>query len=153
MDAQLDLKNYSIWYDDATYRFWFETLFFYVIIIVLVGLAVGCLIFYKKSRVKPYWQVELDNLDALETKLASGISNKEFYSAITDIAKRYVKFKSNLDLGAKTENEIVSNLEDADKLKIIFLNAAQAKYSQGDDLEQNKREVISTFREFILKNI
>ena len=153
MDAQLDLKNYSIWYDDTTYRFWFETLFFYVIIIVLVGLAVGCLIFYKKSRVKPYWQVELDNLDALETKLASGISDKEFYSAITDIAKRYVKFKSNLDLGAKTENEIVSNLEDADKLKIIFLNAAQAKYSQGDDLEQNKREVISTFREFILKNI
>ena len=76
--------------------------------------------FKKKPMPIAPWQVALAELKALQDQsYETPEQGKQFYFQITDILKRYISDRFNLDTHGKTDEELVSYLKEQELLAVV----------------------------------
>lgn len=135
---QLDLVNYSIWYESPD-KFWFNIAIFFVILVVL-ALSV---VFFMRKRLriaKNYWQIEIERIELLRAQLNAGLSPRDFYSGLIDTLRRYIAFRYNDLLQVSTEGEMLLMIDQlqldpvlAASIRDVITRAILVKYSEYHD--------------------
>ena len=106
---------YSTWH----IPFW-QTTWFYAIIIALSLLTIGavtlwCIAYYNKRNVhiKTAWQIALEQLHALQkNNYTSKADGKQCYFSITSILKQYLHAQHHLQTVGKTDEELITYLQE-----------------------------------------
>ena len=120
---------YEPWYKP----FWNKTVFI-ILIFSLLALLITYFALRKKKKNFTFEEkilIELNNLK-VNTK-----DYKKFYFNLSDILKKYLSFRYNLNLSSKTDEEVLLELKDSgfpsiwlDKLKNIFMGAITIKFAK-----------------------
>lgn len=120
---QLELYDiYSLWHIPFWQQTWFK-----IIMWALVGLVVlflGRWVYNRFLKKKPVpispWEKALGELKLLQQdRYETKEQGKHFYFKITDILKQYIGARFNLDTYSKTDEELVSYLQDQEILTFI----------------------------------
>lgn len=124
MDAQqLELYDiYSLWHIPFWQRDWFKMLV--ALVVLIIGLLCAWYVykrfFKKKPAPIPAWQKALQELEQLkEYSIETKDHGKQFYFHITDILKRYIAARFNLNIQAKTDEELVAYLQNQEVLPLV----------------------------------
>lgn len=105
---------YELWHVPFWQRPWFRGM---VVCIIIAIVCYGCYWFYRrflKKKPAPLspWAQALAELSKLQMQpYETKEQGKQFYFQITDILKRYIGARFNLDTYGKTDEELVSFLQ------------------------------------------
>lgn len=160
----LEQQLYDIYGMD--YMPWWHTTTFYVLCCVLIGAALGIIIYLLIKRYRAYslsrrpWDGALRELDALARKHLHADQSRIFYYTLTDIIKAYLSKRYGYVLADKTDEECIAYLAITDiplELHHVVAQLLRAgtmsKFASVRAAQDQMREHIALSRDLIKRTI